>query len=394
MIRRATQKTDTHRNGHPAPRHNRTGNKMPQPDAMVKSLADSVGVLPQFDSHTARLRRLLCDARIAALLAHEFDLQDWDITEAAPANWQMPGSLELQSNGTAAAIAIDLACYPALASIATGSMMSEDAALAASLRNAVAAIISEPLLDALKTVGLADAHVTELRTAPAVRAALALRFTLDGHRFECVLDRIAPAWIDTMERRIAPQRVPFASCISRIGIPASLGIGERTLSVQTLNGLRPGDVVLRVAPAALRTLLDMPQQADHVDVYLGAPGARRFHVRATLDGSRLVINTDPQMTQENSRTDATLDGGDLPVAASIDDLELPVRFEIETITLPLVQLSALRSGYVLELPGTVRDARVRLLAYGQVIGTGELVTVGEHLGVRIVHMANGHDSVQ
>jgi type III secretion protein Q len=100
------------------------------------------------------------------------------------------------------------------------------------------------------------------------------------------------------------------------------------------------------------------------------------------------------MTQENSRTDATLDGGDLPVAASIDDLELPVRFEIETITLPLVQLSALRSGYVLELPGTVRDARVRLLAYGQVIGTGELVTVGEHLGVRIVHMANGHDSVQ
>lgn len=361
---------------------------------MVKSLADSVGALPQFDSHSARLRRLLCDARIAALLAHEFDLKDWDVTEAAPASWQMPGSLELQSNGTAAAIAIDLACYPALASIATRSAMSDDAALAASLRNAVAAIISEPLLDALHTVGLADTHVTELRAAPDIRAALALRFTLGGHRFECVLDRIAPAWIDTLERRIAPQRVPFASCISQIGIPAWLGIGERALSVQTLNGLRAGDVVLRVAPAALRTLLDTPQRADDVDIYLGAPGARRFHVRAKLDGTRLVIKTDPQMTHEISRTEASLDGDDIPVAASIDDLELPVRFEIETITLPLVQLSALRSGYVLELPGTVRDARVRLLSYGQVIGIGELVTVGEHLGVRIVHMANGHDSVQ
>ncbi|PRD96946.1 YscQ/HrcQ family type III secretion apparatus protein [Burkholderia ambifaria] len=367
---------------------------MPQRDSMVTSLADSAGALQHFDAHTARLRRLLCDARLAALLAHTLDLTDWDVTDAAPAAWQTPGALELQHNGAAAAIAIDFACYPALASIATGAVMSDDPALDASLRNAVAAIVSQPLLDALNTVGLTDTQVTALRAATTSRTPLVLRFTMRGHRFECILDRVAPAWIDAIEQRIAPQCVPFSNCISQIGVPAWVDIGERALSVQTLNGLRAGDVVLRVAPASLRTLLDTPQQADCVDVYLGAPGARRFHVRASLDGTRLVITSDPQMTHETSRTEASLDGDDIPVAASIDELELPVRFEIETITLPLVQLSALRAGYVLELPRTLREARVRLLSYGQVIGTGELVAVGEHLGVRIVQMANGHDSVQ
>jgi type III secretion protein Q len=80
------------------------------------------------------------------------------------------------------------------------------------------------------------------------------------------------------------------------------------------------------------------------------------------------------------------------VGTSIDELDLPVRFEIETVTLPLVQLSALRAGYVLELPGTLRDARVRLVSYGQLIGVGELVSVGEQLGVRVIEMFGSHDA--
>lgn len=77
----------------------------------------------------------------------------------------------------------------------------------------------------------------------------------------------------------------------------------------------------------------------------------------------------------------------------IGELDLPVKIEIDTVSLPVAQLSALRAGYVLELPVPVRDAQVKLVSYGQVIAYGELVAVGEHIGVRIIRIANQSVSV-
>jgi type III secretion protein Q len=42
----------------------------------------------------------------------------------------------------------------------------------------------------------------------------------------------------------------------------------------------------------------------------------------------------------------------------------------------------------------VADAQLRLVAHGQTIGYGELVTVGEHLGIRIIRMAHRHGPIQ
>ena len=39
-------------------------------------------------------------------------------------------------------------------------------------------------------------------------------------------------------------------------------------------------------------------------------------------------------------------------------------------------------------------AQLRLVAHGQTIGYGELVTVGEHLGIRIIRMAHRHGPIQ
>jgi len=69
-----------------------------------------------------------------------------------------------------------------------------------------------------------------------------------------------------------------------------------------------------------------------------------------------------------------------------------VQFEIDTLALPLSQVAALRRGYVIELDTPVTDARIKLVAHGQTIGHGELVSVGEHLGIRITGMAYASDT--
>ncbi|MFC0402804.1 type III secretion system cytoplasmic ring protein SctQ [Paraburkholderia rhizosphaerae] len=365
----------------------------PHAGLSVRRLIDSAGALPEVDPHTARLLRLLCDARVAARIAQEFHVTDWRVTHEAPVRWQMPGWIDLQRGRSTASFGVDLALYPGLASTVTESDASSDAALAASLRHAVAAILLAPLLEVLSALGATDAYVTGLRCGSPPPTTLMVQFERGPQRFECALGAIDRGWIEPLEQQIATQRVPFAACVSQIGVPAWLCIGEKALNVKTLNGLRAGDVILRAAPASLRALFATPQHADHADMYWGVPGARQLYTSVMLNDRRLLINTDPQMTQDTSRNDSALTGTDTPNTASIDELDLPVRFEIETVTLPLVQVSALRAGYVIELPSNVRDARVRLVSYGQTIGTGELVTVGEHLGVRIVQMSNGNDSI-
>jgi type III secretion protein Q len=85
------------------------------------------------------------------------------------------------------------------------------------------------------------------------------------------------------------------------------------------------------------------------------------------------------------------DSIDTPV--EISQLDLPLKLEIDTVSMPVAQLSALRAGYVLELPTALPDARIRLVTYGQTIGFGELVSVGDHLGVRLVQLSHSHGSV-
>jgi len=151
-----------------------------------------------------------------------------------------------------------------------------------------------------------------------------------------------------------------------------------------------------------------------------------------LDGALLTLNDDPIMSEETLQVEGDelprIDYGDPPLddvpheaaiatgteaptmseteeeaeeeaapftptsPPDIGELDLPVQFEIDTLALPLSQVAALRRGYVIELDTPVTDARIKLVAHGQTIGHGELVSVGEHLGIRITGMAYASDT--
>ncbi|MFM0040899.1 type III secretion system cytoplasmic ring protein SctQ [Paraburkholderia sediminicola] len=356
----------------------------------VKRLAEHADALPSIDHETARLTRLLCDARLVARLA-QLGITDWRVSHDTRTAPLRTGWIDLQHGSAHTSFAVDLAVYPALASAVAESITVDNVEAGASLRCAVIALLLEPLLAALDRLGASNVDVSGSRRYESMKPTLSLSFTHGGRLIECRLGAVDSGWKALLERHVNQHRVPFTNRVSEINVPGYICVGEKTLSIQALNGLRPGDVILRAAPQDWRTLLDGSGSTINTQIVWGPPGAHQLLASVTLAGKRLVITTDPSMTHNNERTDGA--HMDVDTAGSLDDLDLPVKFEIETVTLPLVQLSALRAGYVLELPGTLRDARIRLVSYGQLIGFGELVTVGEQLGVRVIQMFSGHDSV-
>jgi len=139
-------------------------------------------------------------------------------------------------------------------------------------------------------------------------------------------------------------------------------------------------------------LVAEPTAAITLSARWGAAGSRPLTAVVSISGNAMTFLETPHMTDDIDQSPD--DMADHENAVELEQLELPVQFELDAVSLPVGLLASLRPGYVVELPTVVRDARVRLAAYGQTIGYGELVSVGEHLGVRIVHLADLHDSVQ
>ena len=357
----------------------------------VRPLSKSAAQLQSIDAATARLTRVLYDARLEARLSQSFGLSDWHVGLDTGKTWRDPCWIELAQERSRANLCVDLAAHPALAAVATEPEDPRQATLNEPLRLAVAAVLMAPLIHALEALGAHAISVSALGRRQARAAALTVQFTRAGVQLQCRIGAIDRGWIELLELQLERDRVPLPNHISRIRVPGYFLVGEKGLKVKTLNALRPGDVIVRIAPPERAVLVSEPRATLDAQLAFGPPGAHQLLACVTLDANRLVISADPYMAYLNERTTpAPLDADS---TTSVDELELPVKFEIETVALPLVQLSSLRAGYVIELQSTLRDARVRLVAYGQLIGVGELVTVGEQLGVRVVQMFSENGSV-
>ena len=102
------------------------------------------------------------------------------------------------------------------------------------------------------------------------------------------------------------------------------------------------------------------------------------------------VTDDESVTAE--ATDATDEGGEERVVTSVDELEVPVRFELGATTATLGLLQSIQPGYVFELPSS-DPAYVTIQVNGAPIGHGELVRVGDRLGIRLVKATeNASDS--
>lgn len=158
---------------------------------------------------------------------------------------------------------------------------------------------------------------------------------------------------------------------------ATVAIPAPPLTVADLRSLRPGDVVV-VGHVRLPPL------------HAHAAGLR-WPVRAGPDGWRIDGPASPrprfQEMPRMSETDAT-DTPTTDQAPVAEDpagrLPVEVEFELGKVELRLSEIAALQPGYVFPLPARLEGANVTIRANGQVAGQGELVAVGDTLGVRLL----------
>ncbi|MBN3807169.1 YscQ/HrcQ family type III secretion apparatus protein [Paraburkholderia sp. Ac-20336] len=347
--------------------------------------------LPSLAAATARQHRLAVDERLGAVLSHTFGVTGWSVGMRNVVDAARAVVVRLRWGMQSASLRLDVAQHAGLASLfdADGGAQPDNPAL----RHAVGALLLAPLARAFEAFGIDGVEIAALDRAQEAGPGpcCALAFRLGGERIDATLEQIDDGWLDALEAFVARQFTPYATHVSGIAVPGRLTIGEKAMSVTKLDSLRPGDVLLRAVSEPVAALLRHAAEAARAQVVWGRYGTRQLRVPVDLTQQKMTLTEDPTMSHDTRFSAPLTDSIDSPVG--ISDLDLPLKLEIDTVSMPVAQLSALRAGYVLELPTQVPDARVRLVTYGQTIGFGELVSVGDHLGVRLLRLSSGHDSV-
>ncbi|WP_102817112.1 type III secretion system cytoplasmic ring protein SctQ [Burkholderia ubonensis] len=375
-----------------------------EPDTAAPRGIDAALPLPACSAFDAALARIVADARLAAWLARFPALSGWRAATDERPRFERPGVLDLRWHGATARIAIDLAAFPALDVVAAPALDARGDA-SVSLRTALASALLAPLVAAFAAAGLDGVTIGGLRAAPpaaldATRCVLS--FALDGAPLHCALLDASMPWLDALAARLRGERLPDAAGqLARVRLPGRVRLGSRRLPLAVLRSLRPGDVLLDLAPAALGAA-----RAGPLHAWWGARRATQWHATVLIEGTTMTMIETPDTADDldepivagdlpaGSPADSPADAPDAaPEPADLGDVDLPVHVEIDTLSLSIAELAALRPGYVLELPLAARDVPVRLVAYGQAIGGGRLVAVGAHLGVRIDRMAGDDGSV-
>jgi type III secretion protein Q len=301
---------------------------------------------------------------------------------AAP--MQAPMRLGIRSSLCAVDVVVEGAGHPALYAIAQDADTQR--------RTALAGLWLAPVLDTLSAAGLGDAALTAFAPEQgAVQASEspALPMWLNGPHGD------TPCRITTLDWHTAPPAPPAAdrnAVLAQLGavvLPLGVRIASRRCATRTLATLGPGDVLLGWGQHAYRP------DTDAGTVRLTCGNRRRPHltVHAQYKEGTVTILDVPALADDDTiaanetthdSTPANADG------VAVQALEVPVHLELAVMSLPLAELAALAPGHVLQLPVLLRDATVRLVCHGQTLGQGQLVAVGEHLGLQISAMSARH----
>lgn len=235
-------------------------------------------------------------------------------------------------------------------------------ALEPELRSLVTELALSPLLAAAEAALGRTVRLAPEPPSAALPYRLAFRASIDAAAWPVLLllDLRGLEAITRAYERVAVLRNPMPE----LPIPLSVVAGRTRVRMAELERAVPGDLIV---------LEEAPVGSGRLDLLAGDMLA--FACR--LDGTSLSF------TGEVTSRVAAEAGA---IAERLDEAPLELVFELGRLSVPLGELRGLAPGHVFDLGRDLRHP-VDILLGGHKIGEGELVQVGERVGVRLRSLA-------
>ncbi|NKL24834.1 YscQ/HrcQ family type III secretion apparatus protein [Rhizobium leguminosarum bv. viciae] len=166
------------------------------------------------------------------------------------------------------------------------------------------------------------------------------------------------------------QRQP-CDLFSKLPITVAAEIGSLSASAALLRNARAGDALLPD---------ELPFGRGQIILSAG-----RLWAAADIAGDRLILRRPFRSRRcrlENAHMTTQFESQQAPAEADLDDVEVTLVFECGRWSMPLRELRSAGEGHVFEL-GRPIDGPVDILANGQRIGRGDIVRIGDGLGIRL-----------
>lgn len=176
-------------------------------------------------------------------------------------------------------------------------------------------------------------------------------------------------------------------------IPCRLELGRTRLDLDSLKRIERGDIV---------AVDEWRPRGPAIGVQLYAGRRGELQWPAEVRQTRLTVLTDPEPAMPAVPVPAASGAATSPAAPAIkatrvaDDalpveqlekLEVTLHFDLGGLALSLDALGQVAAGHVLELPQSLNQCELSILCQERVLGKGQLVAVGERLGVRVTEFA-------
>ncbi len=335
-------------------------------------LAPATAALARMTPAAARLARVLSDARLVRA-ARGAGLDIAVRAARPPRALGCPASLTLRFDAGALQLRIDAHADAALALVATDAN--------AARRAAAAGIVLDRTLARLTPLGLGPARVAAFDADDASDTPASLDVTLRARALHVAagvvsIDDDVAARLEAHCAALPPARPTW---LHALRLPTRVRLGARRYRCALLRTLRAGDILLHALAAT------PDGELEHASLHGGHASGRQWRATVRVSGSTLILTASPAMTSDHDSAPTGAPPSNEMVP--LDTLDVPVQLELDAVVLPVADLAALGPGHVLELALPVDEADIRLVVYGQTIGIGRLVAIGDQLGVQISRMA-------
>lgn len=199
---------------------------------------------------------------------------------------------------------------------------------------------------------------------------------------------VAAGRVRVPERRLSRQQLLQLECACIIILLA------RPIAIDRLRQVGCGDVFIICWRHAIDHALRLESPIGHWHLQSRPDGSARVEVRDIFrstqeEGMTTDSKYKPSGEGDDDRHQAPADGSktvaqnDAAPNERLAHVPLEVAFELGQMNLSLAELERLKPGYVFSLPVPVEGTNVTIRVQGRALGRGQIVAVGEYLGVRV-----------